>query len=225
MLDGAGTFLMRYVPVFSGLLTLVLCLMTDGDSEGLVDVDDWADVQAALGGDDSAYGRLVERYQNAIGALMWKFTRRRERQEELVQRTFVEAYFSLDSYRGEGSFLAWLRTIGTRVGYKFWKERDRKPGEERESLEKAIEDVSSRQNDDITPEQAAELLHRLLGHLEVEERLVLTLFYLEDRSMSEIGHHLECSEGAAKMRVHRAREKLRDVVQNENLAEEIEWNP
>jgi RNA polymerase sigma-70 factor (ECF subfamily) len=199
-------------------------MMVDRGTEQTVDLEDWREVQATLDGDDEAYARLVDRYQNAVGSLMWRFTRSREAHEELVQQVFVEAYFSLDGFRGDGAFIAWLRTIATRVGYRWWKQRDRHGGKDRRSLEIAIERVSQRKDDPVGPEEAAELIHRLLERLAPRERLVLTLFYLEDCSMQEIGRHLDCSEDAAKMRVHRAREKLRGIVERENLEEELKWN-
>jgi RNA polymerase sigma-70 factor (ECF subfamily) len=194
------------------------------NAEKAVDLDDWREVQATLDGDDEAYARLVDRYQNAVASLMWRFTRSREAHEELVQRAFVEAYFSLEGFRGEGSFIAWLRTIGTRVGYRWWRQRDRYCGSDRRPLDIAIERVSQQEEYAVGPEEAAELIHRLLECLDAPERLVLTLFYLEESSMREIGRHLDCSEDAAKMRVHRAREKLRRIVEKENLEEELGWN-
>lgn len=206
-------------------LPWVVLMVAQDTRDGAVDLDDWREVQATLDGDDDAYARLVDRYQNAVASLMWRFTRSREAHEELVQRVFVEAYFSLDSFRGDGSFLAWLRTIGTRVGYGWWRERDRQPGESRRPLEIVLERVSQRGGDDIDPKEAAEIIHRLLERLGAEDRLVLTLYYLEESSMKEIGRHLGCSEDGAKMRVHRARKKLRGIVERENLLEEMEWNP
>ena len=209
-------------PVTRGCIVLITAA---DDREKAVDLDDWREVQATLDGDDEAYARLVDRYQNAVASLMWRFTRSREAHEELVQRVFVEAYFSLEGYRGEGAFIAWLRTIGTRAGYRWWKDRDRHGGSDRRPLEIAIERVSRREEDAVGPEEAAELIHRLLERLAPRERLVLTLFYLEESSMREIGRHLDCSEDAAKMRVYRAREKLRRIVEKENLEEELGWNP
>ena len=56
---------------------------------------------------------------------MWRFTRDRVQWEELVHDVFVEAYLSLRSYRGEAPLLHWLRKIATRVGYRWWKHRNR----------------------------------------------------------------------------------------------------
>lgn len=210
---------------FSDLLYLLAAGAREAeDSEKVTDLADWEDIQATLDGDDDAYARLIGRYQGAIAGLMWRFSQRPYVHEELVQRVFVTAYFSLNTFRGDGPFLSWLRTIGTRVGYKWWRERDKEPANRHRLLETAIEEL----NDDerqkvITPEKAADLLHHLLEQLAEPDRLALTLYYLEESNMREIGHFMGCSEDAAKMRVHRARKKLRDIVEKENIMEEIQW--
>ena len=87
---------------------------------------DRADVQAAQGGDGDAFGRLVRRHQQELGAYLWRFTRNRGQWEELVHDVFVEAYFSLANYAGRGSWAGWLKRIATRVGYRFWQRRERR---------------------------------------------------------------------------------------------------
>ena len=82
---------------------------------------DQQDIKNARNGDHDAFRRLVERYETDISRLMWRFTQSEQVCEELVQEAFVEAYFSLDSYKHKAPFLFWLKTIATRVGYRLWK--------------------------------------------------------------------------------------------------------
>ena len=84
--------------------------------------DDGEIVRSVLAGDGERYRELVEQHQGRIAALLWRFTRDRTTLEELVQETFVEAYLSLRSFRPDGSFPAWLRTIAVRCGYRYWTE-------------------------------------------------------------------------------------------------------
>ena len=83
------------------------------------------DIRSAAAGDEGAYGRLVQHFQDDISARMWRFTRDRTAHEELVQEVFVEVYFSLPGYRAEAPFDHWLHTIATRVGYRFWQKQKR----------------------------------------------------------------------------------------------------
>jgi hypothetical protein len=87
---------------------------------------DIEDVQRARRGDPDGYRRLVERHQDHVGRILWRFSRDRSVHEELVQDVFVEAYLSLGQYAGRAPFEHWLARIATRVGYRYWKETARR---------------------------------------------------------------------------------------------------
>jgi RNA polymerase sigma-70 factor, ECF subfamily len=183
---------------------------------------DWKDIQACLDGDADAYQRLVRNYEGQIAALMRRFAPDRETYEKLVQDVFVEAYFSLKTYKGEAPFVHWLKRIGTRVGYKFWKERDasRKflPLQDFDFAEKY------RQNT-IEPDQAAEVLYALLNRLSRADRLVLTLMYFENCSIEETSQRTGWTAPAVKSRAMRARKKIKKIAEKENLLEKLGWIP
>lgn len=181
---------------------------------------DWDDIQDCLNGDEQAYGRLVRQYQAQVAKLMWRFSRNYAVCERLVQDVFVEAYFSLKSYGGKAPFIHWLRKIGTRVGYRFWKEQEEDkvnvPLMDFDGIEKVEEDS-------IDPSQAAEILQGLLGRLPKAERLVLTLIYFEDCSTREIAERMGWTRAMVKMRAYRARNKIKGIAEKENLLEKLGW--
>src|SRR5512146_2070442 len=86
-----------------------------GSEAAASDVDD---IRLARQGDSDAYRRLVERHQNQVARILWRFSRDRLVHEELVQDVFVEAYMSLGGYNGKAPFDHWLACIATRVGYR-----------------------------------------------------------------------------------------------------------
>lgn len=178
---------------------------------------DHHDIQASLAGDQEAFARMVARYQGEIARGMWRFTRREDQLAELVQDVFVEAYFSLHSYRDKGPFLHWLKRIGTRVGYRFWKQRDRR----RSELPLGDLDCAAPAGDPPDPSAAAELLSSLLSRLGSADRLVLTLQYFEQCSVKEIARRMGWTLGMTKMRAHRARKKLKEFAESQNLFEEM----
>jgi RNA polymerase sigma-70 factor, ECF subfamily len=177
---------------------------------------DLKDIQDCLNGDQEAYRRLVKRYEQQIVRLMWRFTRDRTECEQLVQDVFVDAYFSLKSYRGQGPFLNWLSIIATRVGYRFWKQRDRS----RQFISSEDFDVAAQaEEQELDAAQSAEVLHALLARLQTDDRLVLTLMYFEDCSMEEIAKRMGWTTAGTKMRAMRAREKLKKLAEKENFSE------
>jgi RNA polymerase sigma-70 factor (ECF subfamily) len=176
---------------------------------------DWQDVRASLSGDGEAYARLVRRYQGEIATYMRHFARGRETCEELVQNTFVEAYFGLRGFRGDAPLVHWLRKIATRVGYRYWRQRER---------ERACPALSAAEWDRLRgdaedppdPESAAALVHSLLGRLAPRDRLVLTLTYLEGRTVAETASLTGWTQTMVKVQAHRARKRLRKLLEDKD---------
>jgi len=185
----------------------------------IVEDQDHGDVQACLAGDERAFERLLTRHQATVASQVWGFVRNQVDCEELVQEIFVEAFCHLDTFRGEAPFLHWLRRIASRVGYRYLKKTAR------QALALAPEDVAALKEAQVPPnsEAAGRVARALLAKLNPEDRLLMTLVYLEDCSLDEIGSRLGINEGAVKMRMFRARQKLRKIVEDEDWLEEIAW--
>jgi RNA polymerase sigma-70 factor (ECF subfamily) len=168
---------------------------------------DIEDIRRSRGGDSDAYRRLVERHQGHVGRILWRFSRDRLVHEELVQDVFVEAYMSLNSYRGKAPLDHWLSRIATRVGYRYWKLAARK--RRTESLTLAEWDmVPDESTEEMDPSRAAALVHRLLAQLRPRDRLVLTLRYLEGCDVAETARRTGWTKSMVKVQSGRARKKL-----------------
>ena len=183
-------------------------------SEGLV--EDSNDIRLARQGDSDAYRRLVERYQNHVARILWRFSRDRLVHEELVQDVFVEAYLSLNGYRGKAPFGHWLARISTRVGYRYWKEKARQKATEAFSLEgwdQAADD--EKEPEGLDPEKAAGLLHRLMEQLPPRDRLVLVLRYFEGCDVAETARRTGWTRTMVKVQALRARNKLKRLLERD----------
>ena len=186
----------------------------------IVESADRKDIIACLEGDKDSYERLVRRYERQITRLMWRFSRDPAECEELVQEVFVEAYFSLSSYRSRAPFLHWLRKIATRVGYRFWKQQEKRKA----FISLADFDVIKKeQTNAVDSQAAAQILHSLLARLPQAERLILTLMYFEQYSTRQIAEMMGSNRAMVKMRALRARKKLKTIAERENLLEKLGW--
>ena len=173
---------------------------------------DLDDIRRCLSGDGEAYRRLVERHQQRVSAIMWRFSRDTETHEDLVQDVFVEAYESLATYRARAPFSHWLARIATRVGYRHWK-RERREGTIQTVPLTEWDAVLEQPADDVEPAEAAELLHRLLALLPPRDRLVLTLRYVEEHSVEKTAELTGWSKTMVKVQAWRARGKLRQLFE------------
>ncbi len=184
---------------------------------------DALDVTASVQGDDEAYARLVRRYEKPVTSLLWRFTRDPAQCEELVQQVFVEAYFSLKTYRGDAPLLHWLRKIATRTGYRFWRKRAKGPQETSLADFDGLGQIEAWEDERIDPAEAATVLHALLARLPAPDRLVLTLMYFEDCGTKEIAERMGWSRAKVKTQALRARRKMKEIAEREHLLERLGW--
>lgn len=168
---------------------------------------DLEDVRRSRSGDGDAYRRLVERHQQHISQISWRFSRDPRVHEELVQDVFVEAYLSLDSFRGKAPFVHWLSRIATRVGYNYWRQVARHKQRQSFTLQD-WDQLRAESPEEMQPSQAAVLVHRLLAQLPARDRLVLTLRYLEECDVAETARRIGWTETMVKVQTWRARKKL-----------------
>jgi RNA polymerase sigma-70 factor (ECF subfamily) len=91
---------------------------TEGD-------EDASAVRRVLDGDLSAFAGIVQRWQERLINLAWRFSHDRMSAEDMAQEAFVKAFRALHTFRGESAFSTWLTAIALNV-YRSWL-RDRAP--------------------------------------------------------------------------------------------------
>lgn len=197
----------------------LLSMMNPENPAGNIQFSEHDDIQHSQQGDSEAFRRLVEQHQAHVSKMLWRFTRDTNSHEELVQETFVQAYMSLHSYQAQAPFEHWLARIATRVGYRFWKQREKHQHPpimdgDWEHLESANEDASS-------PKEAAELLYVMMSKLPSRDRLVLTLRYLEQCDLAETARRMGWTITMVKVQTHRAKQKLKTLFEKADIELEL----
>lgn len=163
-------------------------------------------VAAARGGDPRAFALLVSRHERRVFRLVGRFFRRREDVDDLAQETFLRAWGKLVSYRGDAPFEHWLTRLCLNLCYQTL--RRKRPHEV--GLE-SVGEMAARRDD---PDAAIDA-ERLLARLDPRDRFVLLLLDGEGWSTSEIAQRLGWTRVNVKVRAHRARKKLRRLVEEE----------
>src|SRR5262245_27725705 len=190
-------------------------------TEALAQITDDELVAAARAGDESAFSRMFERHRRLVSRLGYRFFPRRDQVEEIIQESFIKAYFALDDYQGGGekSFVSWLARIAVRTCYDELR-RVRRRGEsnigdlseeETAYMHERLRDLSASGN----IEGAAisrDLANKLLSRLRPDDRMVLSLLKLEELSVAEISNLTGWTTAKIKMRSHRAQRGLRQLL-------------
>jgi len=206
------------VRILAGLASLLKIFYMQSDNainetgkSTLVD-SDREDVKRSQKGDGDAFRHLIEKHQSSISSRMWRFSRDPLVHEELVQDVFIEVYKSLGTYRFKAPFSHWLARIATRIGYRYWKKMARQRSNPTVPLEE-WDGIREERIDELDPEAAADLLHRLLAMLPPRDRLVLTLRYIEDHSIEETARMAGWSRSMTKVQIWRAKKKLKKLFE------------
>ena len=178
--------------------------------------------QAALRGDGAAFRRIFESTCDRLFAFLCYQVGNREEARDLLQETYLQAWRSLGSYRGEAPLEAWLRSIALRKSLD-WKRtwiRRLKRTVGLDSTEPAVEP----EVDGVRFDSEDAALREALALLSPKQRAALILREWEERSFREIGELLGCMEGTARVHHTRAKERLRAAL-NGRLAplESRDW--
>jgi RNA polymerase sigma-70 factor (ECF subfamily) len=188
-------------------------------STGLNDIDI---ISKVLSGDHQAYAGLVNRYQNYVFTLALRFTKNREDAEELSQDIFVKAYRSLADFRGASKFSTWLYMIVNNTCITFL----RKKKLEIHSLdnEKVFELADSRDSgfraNLVEQKSKVSMVNKAIMMLGPDDAEVITLFYKAEQTLEEIAQILGLEANTAKVRLHRARQRLKEKMET-YFAEEV----
>lgn len=162
-------------------------------------------------GDLDKLGLLYERHKKRLFGFFYNMTSNASLSEDLVQNVFVRILKYKHTFTGDGSFTAWMFRTARNVNYDYYRKNKVAFNQnEISSVEYRLEDAENMekvidQKDDIS------VLNRALQKLPPEKREVLVLSKFKEMKFSEIGEILGCSEGAAKVKAHRALKDLRTI--------------
>jgi RNA polymerase sigma-70 factor, ECF subfamily len=179
-------------------------------------------VVRARDGDLSAFDELVIRHQGMISRCLFRFCPHQSDLEDLVQDSFIKAYRKLHLWKPTAPFENWLRRIAYNTGHDYFRRSKRTPtslsalGEEsNELLLGRIEDRSNIQED----YQITEQVQQLLSELPADDRLLLTMHYLEERPLAEVAEVTGWTLSKTKVKSFRAKNKLRKLLNRYDISE------
>ncbi len=171
-------------------------------------------VRASLSGDDEAFSELVRRHKRKVFRIVSRCVGNAGDTDDICQEIFIKMYQNLGKYRGDAPLEHWVSKIAVNTCYDALRK-----GRRREN-ELSLEDVAFSLGDRVCEEgRAAEswgILSQALAELRPEERMVITLLNLEEKSVREISVLTGWSEAKVKVRAFRARKELRRILEESN---------
>jgi len=162
-------------------------------------------------GDLDKLGLLYERHKKKLFGFFYNMGNNPSVSEDLVQNVFVRILKYRQSYSGEGLFTAWMFSMARNVNYDHHKKVSREGVSRGISPEQVDRGTGDYLNDAMDLKGDSQLLQHALQLLPEEKKEVLLLSKYRELKFHEIGEILGCSEGAAKVRVHRALKDLKTI--------------
>ena len=172
-------------------------------------------------GDEQAFEQLVRKYQQSVFNLIYHNVGYHSDIEDIAQKIFSKVYFSLPKFDNRRPFFPWLYRISINQCYdELRRARRRKVRtftelsmDETETIEKL---ASQNEPPPPSPDERREmyaLLHKLLDQIPEQQKAALVLRDLEDVPYDEMAGILNCTEQAARLKVFRARTRLRSLME------------
>jgi RNA polymerase sigma-70 factor (ECF subfamily) len=169
-------------------------------------------IERCKSGDQAAWRELVEATYRDVYSLCLRILRDPDDAVEATQDAYLKAWRGLKGFRGDAQFSTWLYRVASNAAIS--KLRSRKRRREREVGEEALEVLESPGS---TEERASVLmdmqrLEQALRVLPEHYRAAIVLRDVYGLTIGEVSERLGISETAAKVRVHRGRKKLKDML-------------
>lgn len=165
--------------------------------------------------DEAAARRVMEDLHSRVAGIIQRHWAREEEWEDLEQEVFMRMFEALPRWKEEGAPLEhWVSRIAMNVCRKRWRTMSRRPewrwsdlseGEQQAFLDAQRDDEPLER---IETWEARSLMHKLLDTLSADDRLILSLLHLEEKSLEEIAQVMSISRIVVKVRAFRARKKL-----------------
>lgn len=166
-------------------------------------------LEACRRGDAGAFEELVEQTQRQVYTLAYRLVGDRHEAEDVAQEAYLRVFRSLRGFRQEARFETWLYRIVTNAAFSHLRRKGRFGDVLAEGQESAVEEP------EVRPVEAAidrDEVKRALQGLTLGARTVVVLKDVYGLSCQEIADEMGLSEAAVKVRLHRARKRLKDAI-------------
>jgi RNA polymerase sigma-70 factor, ECF subfamily len=182
--------------------------MTDSDGDGATDADL---IAAWKAGDQRAAARLVDRHADALARFASAAGGVDAADvEELVQDTFVRAFGSIDSFRGDSALRTWLISIERRLLLDRRRAARRKRREQ--EIDEGLVAGGGTPLDELVATETVSRVRRALSALSPTQREVFVLRVNEGLSYRDIAGIVDTTEGAARVHYHNAMRMIKELL-------------
>ncbi|RFZ81439.1 sigma-70 family RNA polymerase sigma factor [Mucilaginibacter terrenus] len=179
-------------------------------------------IEQTLAGNQSAYADLVKRHQRFVFTLALRFTKRREDAEEVAQDCFIKAYRSLTGFQKQSKFSTWLYSIVYTTAMTFLRKKrvDTSSIDDEATCLQIESRPSAYDTHNAENKSRSFYLNQAIEQLSADDAAIITMFYKGEQSLEEIARTMGIEANTVKVKLFRARQRLKDKLEH-NLKHEV----
>lgn len=206
-----------------------LPLSASASRDGVVDAESGL-VRRLIAGEEAAFDELVRRFGGRLLATARRLLSQEEDARDAVQEAFLSAFKGIDHFTGSAKLSTWLHRITVNAALMKLRTRRRRPEQSIDDLLPAFDErgewasgmVSAPASSDMLLESAEmrALVRRCIDRLPDQYRSILLLRDIEDLDTGEVAEMLGITGNAVKIRLHRARQALRTLLERHEASGE-----
>ena len=184
---------------------------------------DHALIEATKGGDEAAFGEIMNRYRNPLTNYLYRFLNDYEEAVDLAQETFVRVYFAIDRYHTQFAFSTYIYRIATNLAISEIRRRKRRrllsltglfQSEDDSSVEFQPPDTRPLADADLIDEERDRTIARAIAALPEKYRVPVILRDIDGKSYDEVAEIMELGLGTTKSRISRGRGLLKEKLEH-----------
>lgn len=180
-------------------------------------------IEATKGGDEAAFGEIMDRYRNPLTNYLYRFLNDYEEAVDLAQETFVRVYFAIDRYHTQFAFSTYIYRIATNLAISETRRRKRRrllsltglfQSENDSEVEFQPPDTRPLADDELVEEERDRTIAKAIAALPEKYRIPVILRDIEGKSYDEVAEIMELGLGTTKSRISRGRGLLKEKLQH-----------
>jgi len=152
----------------------------------------------------------IEKHKGILYKVSKMYMDNHDDQQDLFQEIVCQLWKSYDTFRNESQFSTWMYRVAVNTAIVFLKKEKRKV----DKYEIASENIKDDEGDSDIKESQLDHFYKAVQKLEKIDKAII-FYQLEGFSHKEIGDNLGISEGNARVKLNRAKEKLKEIIKNQ----------
>lgn len=181
-------------------------------------------IDEIINGNVNAFRKIVEKYEDMVFTITLRIIRNREMADEIAQDVFLKVYQSINKFKGKSKLSTWIYKIAYNTSVNATRGLKNSYGDtDIESIPDQRLGSSPDAQFELIAEDSKQMVKRAIMSLDESESIIVTLYYFDDLSVSEISDITGISKSNVKVKLYRSRNKLYELLKNKIEKEFLDY--